>query len=181
MLYELLYIVSASYTDDDVGRIEGVVKALLEKSGAHITETKRLGKFRFTYPIKKARHGHYVLAYVEADPSTISKIDADLRISNDVLRHIILRADEAGGEKFDLVQFTEVNVDMKDERPRRKREDAPVETKTQAAEEIKSGVAAIESAEVGVEKKEAVVAAPLSDEELEKKLAQALESDAKDA
>ena len=70
---------------------------------------------------------------------------------------------------------------MKDERPRRKREDAPVETKTQAAEEIKSGVAAIESAEVGVEKKEAVVAAPLSDEELEKKLAQALESDAKDA
>ena len=180
MLYELLYIVSASYTDDDVGRIEGAVKALLEKNGARITETKRLGKFRFAYPIKKAHHGHYVLAYIEADPSAVAKIDEALRMSNDVLRHIILRADEAGGEKFDLVQFTEVNVDMKDDRPRRKREEAPVESKTQAAEEIKSGVAAIESAEGGAEKKEAV-AAPLSDEELEKKLAQALESDVKDA
>lgn len=180
MLYELLYIVSASFTDEDVGRIEGVVKALLEKQGARITETKRLGKFRFAYPIKKARHGHYVLTYAEADPSAVAKIDEALRMSNDVLRHIILRADEAGGEKFDLVQFTEVNVDMKDDRPRRKREDAPAESKTKAAEDIKSGVAAIESADAGAEKKDAVPA-PLSDEELDKKLAAALESDAKDA
>lgn len=180
MLYELLYIVSASFTDEDVGRIEGVVKSLLEKQGARITLTKRLGKFRFAFPIKKARHGHYVLAYVEAEPSAIAKIDEALRMSNDVLRHLILRADEAGGERFDLVQFTEVNVDMKDERPRRKREEASADSKSKAAEDIKSGVAAIESAEAGAEKKEAV-AAPLSDEELDKRLAAALESDVKDA
>ena len=40
--YELLYIVSATFADDDVGTVEAVVRALLEKNGATLTTTKRL-------------------------------------------------------------------------------------------------------------------------------------------
>ncbi|MCI0479408.1 30S ribosomal protein S6 [Candidatus Uhrbacteria bacterium] len=180
MQYELLYIVSSSYTDEDVGKVEGNVKALIEKVGARLVEAKRLGKFKFAYPIRKQRHGHYVLAYVEMEPAAVAKLDEALRMSNDVLRHLILRADEAGGDKFDLVQFTEVNLDLKDDRPRRRREEATPDDKAKAAEDIKSGVAAIESTEAGVEKP-AEEKPALSDEELDKKLAEALESDTKDA
>jgi small subunit ribosomal protein S6 len=175
MQYELLYIVPTTFTDEDVGTVEGNVKALLEKHGASVTDTARLGKIRFAYPIKKNRHGHYILVNFETEPKNVAKIDESLRISNEVLRHLILRADEAGG-KFDIVQFTEVNVDMKDDRPRRKRDEKPAEDKTKTTEELKSGVAAIES------KGEKPVDAPaLSDEELDKKLNAALEGDSKEA
>lgn len=176
MQYELLYIVPTTYTDEDVGTVEGNVKALLEKYGASVIETKRLGKFRFAYPIKKQRHGHYVLVRLETEPKTVAKIDEGLRISNEVLRHLLLRADEVGGEKFDIVQFTEVNVDMKDDRPRRRREEKSGEEKAKSTEELKTGVAAIENKETTPS-----TDAALSEEELDKKLNAALEGDAKEA
>jgi ribosomal protein S6 len=173
MLYELLYIVSATFTDDDIGKVEATVKAFLEKYGASVVETKRLGKFRFAYPIKKSRHGHYILVMLQAEPSQVAKLDEALRISHEVLRHLILRADETGGSKFDLVQFTEVSTDAKEEQQRRRRdkEQPPSESeKVKSGDEIKSGVEVLEQgSEVEKEK-----APAFSAEELEKKLEDAL-------
>lgn len=172
--YELLYIIPATFTDDDVGGIEANVKALLEKQGATIDETSRLGKFRLAYPVKHVRHGHYVLVKFTSEGAAVAKIDEALRISNDVLRHLILRAEEAGGDKFDLVQFTEVNLDTKesDDRSRRRREERPEERKA----DIKSGVAVLEGEAA---KKEEEGAKPgLSAEELEKKIDSALSENA---
>lgn len=168
--YELLYIIPASFTDEDVGRIETNVKALLEKQGATIDSTSRLGKFRFAYPIKNARHGHYVMVRFSGEGAVVSKIDEALRISTEVLRHLILRADEAGGEKFDLVQFTEVNLDTKEDDRSRRRTDKPDERKA----EIKSGVAVLE----GKEEEETKAVPTLSAEELEKKIDTALQENA---
>lgn len=178
--YELLYIIPASYTDDEIGAVEGSVKAILEKNGAAIAATSRLGKFRLTYPIKNVRHGHYVLVRMKAASLAVSAIDEALRITPEVLRHLLLKADEAGGEKFDLVQFAEVEVGAKDDRPRRRREDDRTERK-KVMTEIKSGVAALEQ---GLKKEEAGAAAPaakekISDEELEKKIESALKDEEK--
>ena len=173
MQYELMYIVPTSFTDDDVAKVEGNVKALLEKQGATVTDTTRLGKFRFAYPIKKQRHGNYVLVHFETEPTSVAKIDELLRISDEVLRHLILRADEAGGNKFEIVQFTEVNIDMKDDRPRRRREEKPEE-----------GAAKADDAKASTgegEEKKSEEAPKLTDEELDKKLNAALEGDAKEA
>jgi len=176
--YELLYIISASFTDDEMGAVEGRVKALLEKYGATVNVVTRLGKFRFAYPIKHQRHGHYVLARFSADTQAMRQIDEALRISTDVLRHLVVLADEAGGEKFDLVQFAEVNIDARAEaRDDRRRRDERGDDKAKA--EIKSGVAALEG---GLKEEAAKPAAPaeasLSDEELEKKIDTALGKEA---
>lgn len=171
--YELLYIIPATFTDEDLSGIEANVKAMFDKYGGTIESTTRLGKFRFAYPIKAVRHGHYILVRWSGDGSIVNKIDEALRISPEVLRHLILRADEAGGDKFDLVQFTEVNLDAKESSDDRGRRGAkPDERKA----EIKSGVAALEG-----EKDETVVVAAekeLSPEELEKKIDTALQDNA---
>lgn len=171
--YELLYIISASFTDDEMGAVEGRVKTLLEKYGATVNVTTRLGKFRFAYPIKHQRHGHYVQVRFSADTQAMRQVDEALRISPDVLRHLILRADEAGGDKFDLVQFAEVNIDAKaEQRDDRRRRDDRGDDKAKA--DIKSGVAALE----GGLKEEAAKAdanePAISAEELEKKIDTAL-------
>ncbi len=167
--YELLYIIPATFTDDDVGRVEGNVKALLEKHGATIDSTARLGKFRFAYPIRRVKHGHYMLVRFSSDGASVSAIETALRISQEALRHLILRADEAGGEKFDLVQFTEVNLDTRDERPRR-----PLMEKSKTSAEIKSAVAVLERPTV-LAPAPIVEVPELSAEALEKKIEAALE------
>lgn len=176
MQYELMYIVPSSVMDDDVANVEAAVKAVLEKHGASIKEAKRLGKFRFAYPIKKERHGNYMLVQLEIDPLSVQAMDRELRITPNVLRHLILRADEAAGP-YTLVQFAEVNIDAKEDRPRRRREEIEKDH-TKVSEEIKSGVAVLEAKDEAkapvTEKVDA-----LSDAELDKKLAAALEGDAK--
>lgn len=166
--YELLYIIPATYTDEEIGTVEGSVKALLEKNGATILSTSRLGKFRFAYPIKHLRHGQYVLVKFSAESRSLGAIETALRIAPEVLRHLTLSAEEAGGDKFELVQFTEVNIDAKEDRPRRRREEPGRET---SRADIKSGVAALEGAKEEVK----APAAEISGEELEKKIESALE------
>ncbi len=176
--YELLYIIPTTFTDEEVGSVETKVAGLVAKVGATVESTRRLGKFRLAYPIKKQRHGHYVMVLFAGEGSTVAKLDEQLRITPEVLRHFILQAEEGGAEvKFDLVQFNEVVFEGRDDRARRRdNKEAPkVETK----DEIKEGVAAM--AEKKEEKTEAVkpAASNLSSEELESKIETALSEDVK--
>jgi small subunit ribosomal protein S6 len=119
--YELLYIIPTTFTDEEAGEVETRVSGLIEKAGITAESTTRLGKLRFAYPIKDQRHGYYVMVMLNADPSTVAKLDGQLRITPEVLRYMIVSADEAGSEaKYELVQFTEVNVEDKDTRSRRR-------------------------------------------------------------
>ena len=116
------------------------------------------------------RHGHYVLVYFTCERSVVSKIDMTLRITPEVLRHLTLRADEAGAEKFDLVQFNEVNVEAaKEARDARRREKSD-----KASDDLKSGVAAIE----GEAKSDDEGKIAISDEEIDKKIDAALQDNA---
>jgi small subunit ribosomal protein S6 len=128
--YELLYIIPTSFTDEETGPVETKVAGLVSKYGGTVESTTRLGKLRFAYAIQDQRHGHYVLVMFTAEPQAVAKIEENLRITPEVLRHMILSAEEAGSDqKYDLVQFTEVNVDAKDDRPRRRAEGKDGEAK----------------------------------------------------
>ncbi|HVM91014.1 MAG TPA: 30S ribosomal protein S6 [Verrucomicrobiae bacterium] len=135
--YELLYIIPTTFTDEEVGTVEAKVGSLLAKVGATPESTQRLGKLRFAYPIKDQRHGHYVLVMFTAEPSVVAKLDEQLRITSEVLRHLILSAEEAGSDaKYELVPFVEVDLNNKEDRPRRR---APEAAKEESKEEPKEG------------------------------------------
>lgn len=163
--YELLYIIPTTYTDDETGGIETKVSTILEKDGASIDNVTRLGKLKFAYPIKRQRHGHYVLVYFTAPSEKVRKIDEHLRFTEEVLRHLIVKAEETD-PKFDLVQFQEVNIEAKEEAKRKRKQDAKKKAEEERAQRIEE-----EKAE---EKK------PISEEEVDKKIESALKEDIKD-
>lgn len=185
--YELLYIIPATLTDEEVAKTEGEIQALVQKYGGASKESRRLGKFKLAYLIKHVRHGHYVLAYFEAEPQAVAKINEALRISDKVLRHIILSADEVAGP-FELVQYQEIVVEgaSKDDRAKRKRLDKD----KAVAEDVKAAAALAQGTEEKVAD-EAAVAVPtttttevaedlkdLSAEELDRKIDAALSENA---
>ncbi len=165
--YELLYIIPATVVETEVGAVETKISNLITKYGATVELTKRLGKLHLAYQIKKQRYGYYVAVVFTAEPGSIAKIEENLRISNDILRHLITSSDKSVEEqKFDLVQFVEVNVE--EERARR-REKAEGKDKEEGKDEAKD-----EKSKDG-EKDE------VTGEELDKKVDAAIASDEKTA
>lgn len=192
--YELLYIIPAILTDEEVAQTESDILALIQKYGGNPKESRRLGKFKFAYLIKKIRHGYYVMVYFDSEPENVAKINEALRIHERVIRHLILNKEEAGGEEFNLVQFQEVVVDGspkdKENKSKRKKFDKKSDLTSQdvqvAAELDKNDEVEENTDEaddiVGIkEKSETIedVLSGLSSEELDKKIDEALFEEAK--
>ncbi|MBI4598789.1 30S ribosomal protein S6 [Candidatus Uhrbacteria bacterium] len=98
MKYELLYIVPSRYADTEIGEIQKKIGGLIEKAGGAVTREENLGKIRLAYPISQTRYGTYVLAYFDAETSVIEALDKQLRLTDEVLRHMLLQA-EKGAEQ----------------------------------------------------------------------------------
>jgi len=91
--YELLYIIPAKYTDAEIASLMEKINGIVVGAGATVAETHNLGKRKLAYPIDHVRQGNYILAYLEADKSVIAKLNDVLRLSIDILRHIIVVRD----------------------------------------------------------------------------------------
>ncbi len=89
MLYELFYIISAKYTQDEVDEITKKINKLLEKREAKITEHKTLGKQRLAYSVAKNKFGHQYLVRFEAEGSKLLEIQKELDLTNEVSRYLI--------------------------------------------------------------------------------------------
>lgn len=91
--YELLYIIPAKYTDAEITSLVEKIKGILTGGGAVVSETHDMGKRKLAYPINHVRNGNYVLTYFEAAPDVMAKLNETLRLSVDILRHIITSRD----------------------------------------------------------------------------------------
>ena len=85
--YELFYLVSNQYTEDELKTIKEKVNSILKKYGGQLGYSESLGKKKLAYPINKINHGYYVITEFElADPTLMKSISNDLKLDKEVLR-----------------------------------------------------------------------------------------------
>jgi len=89
--YELVFILNADLSEDDFTRVLGKVNDQITKLGGTVTETNQWGKRRFAYPIKRQMEGNYVFEKVQIKQTALKELDAGLKMSEDVLRHLFVR------------------------------------------------------------------------------------------
>jgi small subunit ribosomal protein S6 len=88
--YELIVVLSPEIGDDVVeGSIERVQQTVTSRGG-EIVETKPWGRRRLAYPIKRFMEGNYVENQIRLDPAQVSSLEQTLRISEEVIRHLIV-------------------------------------------------------------------------------------------
>ena len=92
--YELVVILNPEIGDDAVPNSIQKVEQGITSRGGEITDSNHWGRRRLAYPIKRHMEGNYVVSQVKLDPTTVPELEATLRISEDVIRHLIIRADE---------------------------------------------------------------------------------------
>jgi small subunit ribosomal protein S6 len=70
------------------------INNLIATSGGEITARNDWGKRHLAYPIRKLNEGHYVSLQVNLPPQAVRSIERSLQLTDDVLRYLVIRADE---------------------------------------------------------------------------------------
>ena len=52
------------------------------------------GRRRLAYPISRHTEGNYVLTQIKLDPERTHELESGFAISDDILRHLLIRKDE---------------------------------------------------------------------------------------
>ncbi len=89
--YEILYIVRPDLDENEVGEAAKKVDNLIESVGGSVQRTNIWGKRRLAYEVSHLREGHYVLTDFQIEASRVPEMEATLRISDQVFRHLIVR------------------------------------------------------------------------------------------
>ena len=89
--YEVLYIVRADLDDDKVQDVVKRVNTLIERSGGSLERTNLWGKRKLAYEVKHQKEGAYILQDFQIAQDRIPELEGALKISEEVLRHLIVR------------------------------------------------------------------------------------------
>jgi small subunit ribosomal protein S6 len=89
--YEVLYIVRADLEDDKVQDIVKRVNTLIERSGGSLERTNVWGKRKLAYEVKHQKEGSYILQDFQIGQDRLPELEAALKITEEVLRHLIVR------------------------------------------------------------------------------------------
>lgn len=131
--YELLYIVSNQYTNDEAKAIKEKVNAMLKGHGAVFGLEEDLGKKKLAYPIDQAAHGYYFLAEFELeDGRALKEINNWLRLDKEILRAQIISKKKLTAEDIEKAKKREaarIRPDKPESKPTKTDDDKKVDIK----------------------------------------------------
>jgi small subunit ribosomal protein S6 len=89
--YELIYIINPDIAEDALEtQVNGISQFITSRDGV-IDSVDKWGKRKLAYPLKHYLEGSYVLTKFKISPARVKEIEANLKISEDVLRHLVVK------------------------------------------------------------------------------------------
>lgn len=94
MKYELFVIIPAKYSETELpGIFDGITDAI-KSAGAEVSSREDMGKQKLAYPIGGNHFGHLLLIKMEAASEIAKKLNEQLRLRPDIIRHMLTRVIE---------------------------------------------------------------------------------------
>ena len=122
--YEMLYIVSGKFTEEEEPQPVERVGELIKKFGGQETYSEVWKKKKFCYPINHENYGYYFLIEFDCDAENVISVDKEMRMSTDIVRHMIVTKPKLSKEEIAAQKHKEQT-----------RVDAEIEAKKQEIEE----------------------------------------------
>jgi small subunit ribosomal protein S6 len=157
--YELGFILNPEVSEEQTSAILERIEKIVKNYDGQVVKVNQWGRRRLAYPIEHQRDGYYVFIDMILTPETVLELDRTLKVSEEVMRHLIKRRDPKAVQK---------------EREEREARAAAAATQTQASStaESEAAVEAQEPVELAAEPEEEVLVGEdepivLSPEEIE--------------
>ena len=112
--YEIVFLVHPDQSEQVPAMVERY-KSLIENGSGKIHRLEDWGRRQLAYPIDNLVKAHYVLLNVEAGQDVLDELVEGFRFNDAVLRHLVMRRDEAETEQSLIMK----NKDEKGDKPER--------------------------------------------------------------
>lgn len=89
--YELVFIISPEVVDENLDATIGTVSQFITGKEGTVSDVDQWGKKRLAYPIKHFAEGTYVLVRFAMEPQHNKELETNLKISEDILRHLLIK------------------------------------------------------------------------------------------
>jgi small subunit ribosomal protein S6 len=91
--YEALFVAIPTLTEEQLKGLVDKAKGVIEADKGIVDNVDEWGKRRLAYEINHISEGYYFLFTFTANPELPKELDRILRISDDVIRHLIVKID----------------------------------------------------------------------------------------
>ena len=92
--YEVMYILQPTLATEELTAVVDRYSDLVASLGGTVEKIDRWERQQLAYEIKKFRDGYYVVMQFLGDPALETEMDRQMKITEPILRHMILRRDE---------------------------------------------------------------------------------------
>jgi small subunit ribosomal protein S6 len=92
--YELVLVIKPDVTEERHDVIVGNIGKFITDRGGVVGKVDKWGKKKLAYPIKRFVEGNYVLSQFKLKPAASKELEANLRISEDIIRHLLVKSGE---------------------------------------------------------------------------------------
>ncbi len=114
--YEVMFLVDSASAASNWDATVKTIETIMDRAGAQSVNLKKWDDRRLCYPIKGHNRGTYILAYFEADPTSITGMERDVQISEEILRALILNAENIPDDIINMPTPDQL-ADKKQEEP----------------------------------------------------------------
>ena len=91
--YESIIIIKPAVDEEGLKALEDKFAGLINENGK-VEEVTNMGLKKLAYEINKNREAHYVLINFEAKPEFIKELERIYRITDEVLKFIVVRKED---------------------------------------------------------------------------------------
>lgn len=125
-LYECVLIARQDISAPQVEALADTFTKVIEDHQGKVTKREQWGLRSLAFRIKKNRKGHYVLLNIDAPAPAVHEMERQLRLNEDVLRHMVVRVEALEEGPSAMLQSRSGRDDRgprrdggRDDRPRR--------------------------------------------------------------
>jgi small subunit ribosomal protein S6 len=91
--YEVALIIRPELEDEAQEEIIERLSQILTATEGQVENVEKWGRRRLAYPINKVNEGYYYFIQGKFSPSVLPELERNIRLSESILRHMVLRTD----------------------------------------------------------------------------------------
>ncbi len=97
--YELGFILNPEVSEEQTRAILERIQQIVKNYDGQVVKVNQWGRRRLAYPIEHHRDGYYVFINMILTPETVLELDRTLKVSEEVMRHLVKRRDPKAAQK----------------------------------------------------------------------------------
>jgi small subunit ribosomal protein S6 len=90
----LVVVIDPEIDEEKLSATLDRISQFVTTRGGEVIDVDRWGKRKLAYPIKRRSEGDYVITHFRLEPAQAAELEAGLRLSEEVLRHLLVRSED---------------------------------------------------------------------------------------